>query len=235
MMKHFIIGAFLLCATGGCSSSETPKAEEIQRFDVDGTGFVDVVDHRFLPLVPGTRSTFVHALGRGRIDVEVMMEKQLVNDVGATEIRATTTLDDEVVKETYGRYAQDAAGNVWHLGDTTCAFDEGECFSMEGTWGWGVDGGLPGVVLAASPAVTGERYYEATAPGAQDIVEVVGTLDSVTVPAGTFEDCLVTRTWRLRPARSEIKSYCAGVGLVRVVRARFIDELVEVSGPLGEL
>jgi hypothetical protein len=232
-MKSLTTCAIFTCTTVACASPDLPTTTTIEQFDVDDAVFVDDVSHRYLPLVPGTVSALEHAEGRERTEIRVLLDKALVNGVEATEIRVTTRVDGELIKDTYGRYAQDDEGKVWHLGESVCAFDGGQCTSMEGTWAWGENGGRPGVVLQADPDVDGDRYFEATAVGAQDIVEVAAVLASTTVPAGTFDDCVVTRAWRLFPARNELRTYCAGVGVVRVVKPRFIDELVEVAGPEG--
>jgi hypothetical protein len=51
---------------------------------------------------------------------------------------------------------------------------------------------------------------------------------SVSVPAGTFDDCIVTRdTTPLEPDVQERKTYCAGVGNVLIEDGEVSEELIE--------
>jgi hypothetical protein len=130
-------------------------------------------------------------------------------------------------------YAQDSDGNVWYLGEDTCEYEDGACVSTEGSWEWGRDGALPGVAMWADPKVDGQPYYQEFYPGeAEDVGEVVEVGLSVTVPAGTFDDCVKTHdTSTLDATLDEQKTFCRGVGNVLVEEGDVTEELVESSLP----
>jgi hypothetical protein len=60
----------------------------------------------------------------------------------------------------------------------------------------------------------GDSYRQEYLKGqAEDMADVVALNESVTVPFGTFRDCLKTRDWsKIEPSANEYKYYCAKVG-----------------------
>lgn len=53
---------------------------------------------------------------------------------------------------------------------------------------------------------------------AEDMAEILSLTESVTVPIGTFNQCLLTKEWTpLEPGVAEHKYYKAGVGFVSEV------------------
>ena len=86
-----------------------------------------------------------------------------------------------------------------------------------GSWEAGVDGAEPGIMMAADPA-PGLYYRQEHYIGeAEDQAEVIGNNESITVPAGTFKNCIKIReTNPLDPSFLEYKYYASGVGLVKV-------------------
>ncbi|MCA9637786.1 MAG: hypothetical protein KC420_17285 [Myxococcales bacterium] len=202
--------------------------------DVAAATFVDGVDNPYFPLPVGARWVY-EAKGEDgteRIEVSVLPETRVVNGVTAVVVRDTVTVNGEVVEDTWDWYAQDSEGNVWYLGEDTCEFEAGECVSKAGAWEWGKEGALPGLVMPAHPAVDGDRYYQEFKEGeAEDAGEVVAVGLSVTVPAGTYSDCIKTHdTSTLDRDLDEHKYYCAGVGVVKVEEPDATEALLEVSG-----
>ena len=74
------------------------------------------------------------------------------------------TVDGELVEDTYDWYAQDAAGAVWYLGEDSKEYEGGEVVSTGGSWEAGVDGALPGIIMAADPRL-GDAYRQEYYPG----------------------------------------------------------------------
>ncbi len=69
--------------------------------------------------------------------------------------------------------------------------------------------------LPASPQA-GDEFEQEKAPGvAEDRSTVVGLGETVTVPAGTFQDCIKTEDFAPLDNLTEFKYYCTGIGLVR--------------------
>jgi hypothetical protein len=202
---------------------------------VDGVEFVDVIDNPFLPFPVGARWAYdaVTEEGTEHIEVIVTMDTESIEGVTAVVVRDTATLNGEIIEDTNDWYAQDVDGNVWYLGEDTCEFENGECADRVGTWKWGVEGALPGIVMPAQPAVDGKPYYEEYKVGeAEDAGEVIEVDVHVDVPAGAYDGCIKTaETSTLELSVIEYKYFCPGVGLVLTEEDDVDEELVEAMLP----
>lgn len=225
--------ALILCAVA-VAVSACDEDEDVLIPDVSQATFVEDVNNTFFPLPTGATWAYEEETEDGlvRIDVEVLSGTRDINGVQATRVRDTETLDGILVEDTEDWFAQDSEGNVWYLGEDTCEFEDGECVDTAGSWEWGREGALPGIIMKADPEVDGQRYYQEFFEGeAEDVGEVVDVGDSVTVPAGTFTGCVRTHdTSTLDPELDEFKTYCPGVGVVQTEETGDIGEvLVESS------
>jgi hypothetical protein len=174
--------------------------------------------------------------GTETIVVEVLDRSRQVNGVTATVVRDQAFLDGELIEDTEDWFAQDAEGNVWYLGEDTKEYENGQVVSTEGSWEWGVDGALPGIIMWADPAAhLGEEYRQEFYQGeAEDFGKVVAVDQSVDVPHGSLSQCIRTEdTTPLEPNQLENKYYCAGTGLVLEVAVSSGErlELVQVEAP----
>lgn len=197
----------------------------------DPAAFVAGVDHRFLPLVPGTVHTYVGATEEGeeRIVVEVLHEPKTILGVAATVVRDRVYLDGELVEDTHDWFAQDRSGNVWYLGEEVRNYEDGVFANADGSWEAGRDGATAGILMGADPRI-GDVYQQEHAEGvAEDMARVVSLKKTVSVPAGTYHGCLQTAEWTpLEPGAREFKFYAPGVGLVLEVAPRGGRERVEL-------
>ncbi len=137
---------------------------------IDAANFVDVVDNPFFPLVPGTVYTFE---GSGEhVVVTVTHDTKEILGITTTVVHDQVTVDGAVTEDTTDWYAQDAAGNVWYMGEQTAEYENGVVTSTEGTWEAGVDGAQPGIVMLADPQV-GDTYRQEWYEGqAEDLAKV---------------------------------------------------------------
>ena len=79
----------------------------------------------------------------------------------------------------------------------------------------GVAGAEPGILMPAHP-LPGEPYRQQYRLGvAEDFARVVAIGESVSVPAGSFSDCVRTEEWSALEPGTDEKWYAPGVGLVR--------------------
>jgi hypothetical protein len=202
---------------------------------VDGRMFTNVVDNPFLPFPAGATWSYdaVTEEGTEHVVVTVTTDMKTIEGVAALVVRDTATLNDEVIEDTHDWYAQDETGAVWYLGEDTCEFTNGMCTDVHGTWTWGVDGALPGIVMPAMPTVDGQPYYEEYLVGeAEDAGEVIELNVHVDVPAGSFDGCVKTEeTSTLELTVVEYKYYCPGVGLVLTEEDGVREELMEYTIP----
>jgi hypothetical protein len=135
-----------------------------------------------------------------------------------------------LVEDTEDWYAQDAAGNVWYLGEDSREIRNGQVVSHAGSWSWGTRGALPGIIMWADPAArVNEAYRQEFLKGeAEDWGKVVAVNRTVTVPHGTLTNCISTEDWNgLEPDEVETKFYCPGIGFVLET---FESERVELVG-----
>jgi hypothetical protein len=212
--------------SGGGATDEISHA----KFDPCDFGN-ESIDNSYFTLTPGTTFTYESETEDGieEIIVVVTDETKEILGVTATVVRDTVTLDGELIEDTFDWFAQDKEGNVWYLGEDTKEYENGEVVSTEGSWEAGVDGAEAGIVMLADPQV-GDTYRQEWYPGhAEDAAEVVSLSEEVTVPYGTFTNCLQTREFStLEPELNEYKYYCTAVGAVTLEVAIDNGETVEL-------
>ena len=186
---------------------------------LDPAQFTTRIDNPYWPMRPGTRWRSRETAPDGtrqKVVVRVTHRTKLIaNGVTARVVRDTVTERGRLVEDTRDWYAQDAAGNVWYLGEDTREYEHGRLVGTEGSFEAGVDGAQAGVVVPADPA-PGMRYRQEHYAGhAEDRASFVGVDEQVTVPAGHFRHVLFTReTNPLEPRAVEYKFLARGVGPV---------------------
>jgi hypothetical protein len=143
-------------------------------------------------------------------------------------VQTTTVLDEafaegRIVERTFDYFAADKDGNVWYFGEdvTNFVYDEEDRLTgtnTDGTWRSGVNGAVPGIVMAAEPVV-GLSLFPEVAPvdDAMDYFTVIATDLTLTGLAGTFTGVLKTFEGNtLEPDDREFKYWAPGLGIVRV-------------------
>jgi hypothetical protein len=210
---------------------EIPPVDGPYDWTVDPADFVAGVHNPYFPLVPGTTLTYEGTSGGERevVTIKVMRRTKEILGVRCVVVRDVVEIDGELAEFTLDWYAQDVDGNVWYFGERTAEYERGEVVSREGAWEAGVDGALPGVVMPADPEV-GLAYTQEHYRGeAEDKGKIVALGEQVTVPAGSFEDVLVTEDWTpLEPKRLENKLFAPGVGVVLERLLEGGDEVLEL-------
>jgi hypothetical protein len=105
--------------------------------------------------------------------------------------------------------------DIFYFGEVVDLYHDGAIMGHEGAWRAGQSGALPGLMMPGSFLI-GSRYFQEHAPGvALDRAENVAAGLTITVPAGTFADCVkVLETSPLDRGGPSTKVYCAGIGLV---------------------
>lgn len=199
------------------------------------TSWAATVSNPVFPLVRGTTYQYRGQTSEGleTITVEVLPNTRTVNGVAATEVRDRVYLNGVLIEDTHDWYAQDDAGNVWYLGEASKDYENGVLVSTEGSWEWGVDGALPGIIMWANPSAhVGEEYrQEFYKDVAEDWGKVIAVAQTVTVPHGTFSGCVTIEDWvGLDPDEPhEHKSYCPQVGQVLGVKVGSTEKVELIS------
>jgi hypothetical protein len=163
--------------------------------------------------------------------VEVMAVTRVVNGVESREVHDQVFVNGELTEDTYDWYAQDGTGAVWYLGEDSKELEHGTVISTEGSWEWGKDGALPGIIMSADPASqVGIAYRQEYLKGvAEDWGRVTKLDQSVTVPFGSFTGCIVTDDWNALESGLEHKTYCPNIGVVLETSTHERSELVDLT------
>ena len=208
-------------AAGGVTnaSAATSLPVDGKPFPIDPNEFTTEIDNPYWQMKPGSRWVFRETDAEGsvsRVVVTVLDKtKMIANGVEARIVHDQVTEGGEVKEDTYDWYAQDAAGNLWYLGEDTTEYENGKPKTKEGSWEAGVDGALPGIIMPADPQV-GMTYREEYYQGhAEDGASIISTDALAKVPYGRFEDGVQTRNFSaIEPDVIEEKIYAQGVGVV---------------------
>ena len=192
--------------------------------------FSSTVDNLYFPLNPGQNLSYSNKDGSETFVVEITSRTRTVMGVRTAVVIETASENGQVVEISENWYAQDQDGNVWYFGEFTRDFVDGSPAGTEGSWEAGVDGALPGIIMAARPS-TGDSYFQEYAVGvAEDMATVQSIGTSEITPLDGYSGVLKTKEWTpLEPNSVEHKYYAPGVGLIREVKGGKSIELVAIN------
>jgi len=209
-LEHFFLlwCAVFLVGTAFADAKYDPK--------IDPANFKARVDHRYFPLVPGTRFHYLDTLLGEPLEREITVtsESKTILGVRCVVVHEVVTAKGAIKEDTYDWYAQDKQGNVWYFGEATIEMRPlGP--SAAGSWEAGMKGAMPGIVMPAE-AKPGppyrQNYY---ANWSEDMGQTIAVGETVNVPLGTFTNCLCTKEWSLLESGGEKRWYAPGIGFVR--------------------
>ena len=201
---------------------------------INPDNFVATVDNPYFPLTPGT--TFIYETPDGSEHDEFFVTSNTKEILGVTciEVHDTVKENGQLTEDTLDWFAQDKDGNVWYFGENSKQLEDGLIVGLQGSWTAGVDGAKPGIIMEAHPQVGDLYRQEFSLTVAEDIGEVLSLTASVTVPVGSFTNCLETKdTSTLEPDVEEHKFYALGVGNVLETNPATGErlELVQIKTP----
>jgi hypothetical protein len=201
--------------------------------DIVPSRFHAHIDNPYFPLVPGTMFDVVERAGkvvRNNV-VTVTNDTRVVMGVTCIVVHDVVTVKERVTEETYLFYAQDAEGNVWFFGEDVREYHSHNRVDTEDSWQAGVRGAQPGIVMPGHPATPARAYRQQYQKNQhEDMAQVEAVGDSVTVPAGTFRNCVRTREWSMLEAGNVTVWYARGVGFVKEIAPRGeVAELVSIK------
>ena len=191
------------------------------------------ITHPFLPLARLGQDVLQGHEGAHKVRVErtARPEQQKVfkingQSVAALVVEDRTFLDGRLEEVAVDYFAQDDAGNVYYLGEEVTDYDEkGKVKGHEGSWMLGKDTQTPGLILPAQLKVGAKFKSEDVSGEIDETDEVVALTETVTVPAGTYTNCLKIKE-TLADGSVEYKYYAPGVGVVREMPADGDEQLL---------
>ncbi len=214
---------FITAAAVGIGAKYQPR--------IDPSDFQSQISNPYFPLVPGTRYKYVETVFGETFNREITVtsETKTIMGVKCVSVHDVLTNKGEVREDTYDWYAQDKKGTVWYFGEATIEIKPGRRRSSAGSWEAGVGGALPGIVMPAK-AKACEPYQQEYYPNwAEDMGQIVAVGETVTVPAGTFTNCLRTREWSLLESGTEKRWYAPQIGFVRSEAAGEVVTLLSIK------
>jgi hypothetical protein len=170
----------------------------------------------YYPLVVGNAAILEGPDGASTIRIErtVLPDTEMVAGVETHVLEHYEYVDDQLVEIARNFYVETTDGVVCYFGEDVENYEGGRLVNTNGTWRAGVDGALPGIIMAADPQV-GDAYLQENAPGAAldmgrvesvDTTEMIGDMsyDGVLTihDFNPLEDC----------SEFEPKLYVPGIG-----------------------
>jgi hypothetical protein len=230
-----VIVLTLIALTACATPTASAPASDGYSVNLTPANFVPVVDNLYFPLIPGSKWVYEARLEDGsteRIQIEILHETRAVNGVTATILHDSVFVDGTLVEDTFDWFAQDKDGNVWYLGEAVDNYENGVLVDHAGSWEWGNDGALPGIIMWADPSAhVNETYYQEYYVGeAEDQGQVLNGNESVTVPFGSFENVVKTfDSSSLDPDIQSHKFYAPGIGTIKEVELLTGEEVVLIE------
>jgi len=187
---------------------------------VNSTDFSIVVDNPYMPFIQGRILVYEKHTAEGieRIEVSTLRDTAVIDNVECLAVREYETFNGVLVEESINWIAQHKNGDVWYFGEISKIYEDGFLETIEGSWRSGTENAKPGILMPGTP-IAGKIYrQEFLLTVAEDIAEVVALNGTVTVPVGTFDDCVTTEEVSpIEPEDDMQKSYAPGVGLLQEV------------------
>ena len=154
-----------------------------------------------------------------RVERTAKPEVRKTFEIGGQAVESLCVEDREsdaagnLKEATLDYFAQDDAGNVYYLGEDVNTYKDGKISGHSGAWLLGKDTKIPGVLLPAHPQV-GDKFSSENVPGiTREDDEVVSVSETLTVPAGTFHDCVKVKE-HASDGDVEYKFYAPGTGVI---------------------
>ena len=138
--------------------------------------------------------------------------------IGGQEVQALVMedrefLSGELEEVTLDYFAQSDEGSVYYLGEDVDNYKHGKVVAHEGAWLYGKDTKVPGVIMPAKPVVGLKFASESVPKITHEKDEIISTSETVTVPAGTYTNCVKVRETN-SDGETEFKYYAPGVGVI---------------------
>ena len=184
-----------------------------------------VIDNRWLPLVPGTRLTLEGRANRGggplphTVTFTVTDLTKVIAGVRSRVVWDVDVNEGELSETELAFFAQDRDGNVWNLGEYPEEFEEGRFIGAPSTWIAGVAGAEAGLHMVKRPRV-GQTWLQGISLDIDflDCARVFTIRHQLCVPIGCYSPFL--RTHERSPLDPEsgvqTKFHAKGVGIVQV-------------------
>jgi hypothetical protein len=227
MRAKTIVAALALTASLAAPPVATARKPPFtDTFQIERCTFATRGRNPYFILIPGYRLEL-----EGREDgavvhltITVLDDTLTVDGVETRVVEERETEDGELIEVSRNFFAFcEETGSVFYFGEDVDNYENGVVDNHDGSWRAGVDGARPGVIMPGLNLV-GARYFQEIAPDvALDRAETVSVTETLTVPAGTFQDVLKTKETTPLEKGREFKFYAPDVGLIRDADLDLVD------------
>jgi hypothetical protein len=206
-----LAGAWVLTGCASTNSSDTAQAP-MPKFS-----HPQEISNPYLPLASLKQDVLESKTERVERTARPGVHKTF--QIGDQTVEALTVEDREytargdLTEATLDYFAQDDDGNVYYLGEDVNTYKAGKVSGHGGAWLFGRDTKKLGVVMPAHPKVGDKFKTEDAPPITWEADEVISVSETMTVPAGTFSNCLKIKE-RSSDGATEFKLYAMGVGVI---------------------
>jgi uncharacterized membrane protein YkoI len=183
----------------------------------------------YFPLKPGFRYIMEyrdHPWGLLHIEVKVLDKTEPCDVRGIGKFECAVVQEELFLDGVYNEQALNwvaidkTTNNLYYFGELSWEMDQLGRKVFAGTWRAGDPDGNgvaePGLLMPATFLVGDKYVSEGHEAEAYEYTENMETGMTITVPAGTFKDCVRTREYSLKnPALISDKFWCRGVGIVK--------------------
>ena len=122
--------------------------------------------------------------------------------------------DGKIAEVAIDYFAQDDNGTVYYFGEDVDEYKDGKVINHDGSWLLGRDTPVPGVLFPGEVKPGAKWVSEDVSAEISEKDEIVSVSETVTVPAGTFKNCVKVKE-SLGDGTTEYKYYAKGVGVIR--------------------
>jgi hypothetical protein len=221
-MKHLLLLATAsILLMHACKKDKARLIDTSYKPDVSLSKFSNstTLTNPYFPITPGKKYIYEGQTPDGleRIEEQRLSGTKPILGITCIIVNFKAYLNGILIEEAYDWYAQDNDGNVWYFGEAVDNYNkDGSLKDHGGSWEAGVDGAKPGTFMLANPQAGIKYREEYYFNHAEDEAEVTGTGLTVTIPLGTYNNCVKTRNFTaLEPDLNENKFYAPGIGMVK--------------------
>jgi hypothetical protein len=221
MKKIFLLAVIPVFFCANCKKESDRSIDNSYQPDVSPSKFTasTTITNPYFPALVGKKYSYEGQSPDGleRVEEQRLATTKIILGITCIIIHVKEYLNGTLTEETFDWYAQDNSGNVWYFGEAVDNYNpNGTIKNHSGSWEAGVDGAKPGLIMPANPQVGFKYREEYYFNHAEDEAEITALGLTVTVPAGTYNNCIKTRNWTaLEPQAIENKYYAPGIGLLK--------------------
>ena len=218
-MKNFkVITTFLLFATfaGLASIAQAVSLGSAEQYNPQykPSDFTIAINNPYFSIPVGTTMIYEAKTKEGLERIEIMVPgwTRTVDSVQTLVFWDRVYRDDVLIEDTRDYLAQHTqTGELWYFGEDVDNYENGKFVDHHGAWIAGVNGAKAGIWMLANPQVGDEFRNEYYKGEAEDITKIVAINQTVTVPSGTYDNCVKTLDWSPLFEHTANKYFCKGL------------------------